>query len=148
MPSLDMAHVIRQASELGELILASREAKEYVRWKAALARDARAQTLIRRFQAKKREYEDVMRYGRYHPDYSRVVEETRALKRELDELETVSRFRQAEARLDALLYEVSKTIAHAVSPNIKVPGNNPVAGLGCGSSGCGGGCGSGGCCAT
>lgn len=148
MPSLDMAHVIREATELGELILASREAKEYVRWKAALARDARAQELIRRFQEKKREYEDVMRYGRYHPDYGRVVEETRALKRELDKLETVSRFREAEARLDELFYAVSKTLAHAVSPSIKVPGNNPFAGWGCGSCGCAGGCASGGCCAT
>lgn len=65
----------------------------------------------------------------------------------MDEVESVKRFRQAEAALDEMLHSVSSTIAYAVSQSVKVPSNSSnTEGGSCSSGGCssGGGC-SGGC---
>jgi cell fate (sporulation/competence/biofilm development) regulator YlbF (YheA/YmcA/DUF963 family) len=58
------------------------------------------------------------------------------VQKRLEQIEAVRRFKEAEERLDDLLYTISTTIAHAVSDTIKVPSNNPLPGAGsCGSGG-------------
>ena len=54
------------------------------------------QRKIREFVKKKEEYEEVQRFGKYHPDYKKVSQEIRKLKREMDLDENVANFRRAE----------------------------------------------------
>lgn len=85
-----------------------------------LKQDTVAQQLIRQFEQKKEAYEEVERFGRYHPDYSKVLKETRLLKREIDLNESVAAFKVAERKLQALLDQVAETLAFAVSKDIVV----------------------------
>lgn len=139
-----MAQLLDEAGQLSELICRSETMARYITCKKALEQDQEAQRKISAFQIKKNEYEEVQRFGKWHPDFERVTKETRKLKRELDQLEVVSRFKEAEFKLEELLFEVSKIIAGAVSGDIKVPSDHPLLSLGGG--GCGTGCGTGGSC--
>lgn len=144
--TLDMSAVLKEAYELGDWIKASAETADYLYWKLAMEKDERAQTLIRELQSKKERFEECQRFGHFHPDYHAALDEVKKVQDKLDEVESVRRFKEAEERLDDLLYEVSRTIANAVSETIKVPSNKLVpTGGGCSSGGgCSGGCGCGG----
>jgi cell fate (sporulation/competence/biofilm development) regulator YlbF (YheA/YmcA/DUF963 family) len=87
-------------------------------------------------------YEEVQRFGKYHPDYDKVSTEIRQVKREIDLLPSISAFKKAEKELEALLNEISEVIARTVSDTIKVPTGNPFFD----NMSCSGGCGSGGGC--
>ncbi|MBO8163182.1 MAG: YlbF family regulator [Brevibacillus sp.] len=136
--TLDMAVLIDEAYLLARMINESQEVAEYLEAKQRMEQDAEAQRLRRLFEQKKEQYEEVQRFGKYHPDFTRISAEVREAKRALEMLDSVQAFKRAENRLDDLLYEVSRTIADAVSTSIKVPSNNPfleAKSAGCGSGG-------------
>ncbi len=124
------------------MIVESDVADEYRRAFWRLKQDRRAQQLIARFVKLKERYEEVQRFGKYHPDYRDVMKEVREAKRELDLHETVAAFKEAEKAMQELLDEISVLIGKAVSEHVKVPTGNPYF-L---SAGCSGGCGAGGSC--
>lgn len=137
--SIDITELLAETDHLARLIVNSEEAKQY-RWcKEQLAKDKEAQRLIKRFKQYKEQYEEVERFGKYHPDYQRIKKEMREAKRELDLHESVHQFKKAERELENILNEVSKIVAYAVSDQIKVPTGNPFWDtIGCGGGGCGG----------
>jgi cell fate (sporulation/competence/biofilm development) regulator YlbF (YheA/YmcA/DUF963 family) len=137
-----MSTVILGAYELGDRINSSAEVADYLYWKEKLNRDAQAQALIRAFSRKKELFGEATRFGRFHPDYNRAMEEAELAREELESRETVRCFKAAEERLDELLYDISKTIAFAVSETIKVPSNQLQPEGGCSSGNCssGGSC--------
>ncbi|MBO8171278.1 MAG: YlbF family regulator [Bacillaceae bacterium] len=137
-----MAEILGKAHDLATLICQSDVMDHYMSCKKALENDKEAQKKISDFQIKKEQYEEVQRFGRWHPDYQRVTRETREFKRELDSMEVIARFKKAEFELEKLLHSISKTIATAVSDQIKVPSDHPL--LNMESAGCG--CGTGGSC--
>lgn len=145
---LDFMGILSSAQDIADMILASEEMKTYIQSKQALAHDEEAQQKIRAFQRVKIQYEEVERFGKYHPDYSRVNEEVRLMRRELQTMPAVRAFKKAESAMDDLLYHVCRTIADGVSETIKVPSDNPLYQLGgsCSTGGCGtgGSCGCGG----
>ncbi len=142
--TIDLEAILEETDELNRLILHSEEVKRYRMCKAEMEQDAEAQRLIRDFNRKKESFEDVERFGKYHPDYQRIRREVREMKRSLDMNEKVARFKDAENELAAMLAEISKIIAYSVSTTIKVPTGNPFfdegAAGGCGSGGCSGRC--------
>ncbi|MBP1950631.1 Cell fate regulator YlbF, YheA/YmcA/DUF963 family (controls sporulation, competence, biofilm development) [Virgibacillus subterraneus] len=104
--------------------------------------DDEAQRLIKAFKDTKGHYEDVQRFGRYHPDYNQIMKEVRSTKREMDMNDKVAAFKIAERNLQKLLDEVSEYIALSVSDDIKAPKDGAAlsdggCGCGSGSSGCG-----------
>ena len=138
LDTADMTQLILESYELSAMINQSREVSEYLQAKRRMEEDGEVQRLLALFAKKKEQYEDVQRFGKYHPDYNDISKEVRELKRKIEAMETVQAFKQAEDRLDELLYQVSRTIADAVSETIKVPSNNPfleVRNSGCGSGG-------------
>lgn len=140
--TLDTVAILQIACEIGDMINASREVHEYLRWKHEIEQDERIQRLIEQFDKAKQKFKECERFGHYHPDYHRALEETRRFERQLEQFEAVRKFKQAEDALDDLLYTVSLTIARAVSDDIKVPSNDPLPTVGCGSGGrCSGNCG-------
>lgn len=52
------------------------------------------QTLIQQFTAMKERYEEVQRFGKYHPDYTTVSMKMRELKRSVDLHDKVAAFKE------------------------------------------------------
>lgn len=145
--SNDLTNILLETDQLARLIVQSEEAKQFQLTKKNLAQDMEAQKLIKEFIEKKEQYEEVERFGKFHPDYKRIKTEMREAKRRLDLNAQVAQFKKAERELENILNDVSKIIANAVSEQIKVPTGNPFWDTqGCGGKGCGkGGCASGAC---
>jgi cell fate (sporulation/competence/biofilm development) regulator YlbF (YheA/YmcA/DUF963 family) len=138
LEAADMTQLIMESHELSTMINQSREVSEYLLAKRHMEADEEAQRLLALFEKKKAQYEDVQRFGKYHPDFNHISKEVRELKRTIELMDSVQAFKRAEDKLDELLYQVSTTIAHAVSDTIKVPSNNPfleAKGSGCGTGG-------------
>ncbi|WP_400163943.1 YlbF family regulator [Brevibacillus sp. TJ4] len=138
LETTDTTQLILESYELSSMINQSREVSEYLLAKRRMEEDGEVKRLMSLFAKKKEQYEDVQRFGKYHPDYNHISAEVRDLKRTIESMEVVQAFKQAENQLDELLYQVSRTIADAVSNSIKVPSNNPfleVKSSGCGSGG-------------
>ncbi|MBU9711242.1 YlbF family regulator [Evansella tamaricis] len=135
--------VLQQAYDFGELITSSEIFHKYIDAKVILENDSEAQKLIQQFTELKEKYEEVQRFGKYHPDFSEVTKNVREMKRIVDTNITIAEFKKSENELYQLLVEVSQIIAKAVSPQIKVPTGNPFFDS---ATSCSGGCGSGGSC--
>ncbi|WP_243289992.1 YlbF family regulator [Bacillus sp. FJAT-47783] len=134
--------LLDQADMLAKMILRSEIAEHYRRSLYKLEQDKEAQRIIEQFKKTKDLYEDVMRFGKYHPDYKVISKNMREIKRELDLNERVAEFKKAERGLQQLLDEISMYIGRSVSEHIKVPTGNPYFD----ATPCGSGCGSGGSC--
>ncbi|MDS8771844.1 YlbF family regulator, partial [Streptococcus pneumoniae] len=70
-------------------------------------------------------YEEVQRFGKYHPDYKRVMKQIRVDKRRLDLNEKVAELRLAENELQDLMDQVSFILGRSVSEAVKIPSSNP-----------------------
>jgi cell fate (sporulation/competence/biofilm development) regulator YlbF (YheA/YmcA/DUF963 family) len=140
--SIDQAALLEGSLALADMVSKS-DAAEYYRYtKHVLESDKQAQKMISRFSEMKDKYEEVQRFGKYHPDFHTVSSDVRKLKRELDFQENIANFKKAEKELEKLLIECSQILAYSVSQHIKVPTGNPFFD----ESSCSGGCGSGGSC--
>ncbi|HIS28203.1 MAG TPA: YlbF family regulator [Candidatus Avamphibacillus intestinigallinarum] len=138
--TLEYVEILDEAEALGQMILQSEEMKKYEEAKYSLDVDKEAQMRIQAFNDIKEHYEDVQRFGRYHPDYNQIMRDVRKVKREMDMDEKVAQFKVAERQLQGLLDEICGILARNVSEQIK----SPVSGAALTDSGCG--CGSGGSC--
>ncbi|WP_369888548.1 regulatory iron-sulfur-containing complex subunit RicF [Bacillus halotolerans] len=141
--TMESVRLQSEAQQLAEMILQSETAVNYRNCYKRLQEDEEAGRIIRSFIKIKEQYEDVQRFGKYHPDYREISRKMREIKRELDLNDKVADFKKAETELQSILDEISVEIGTAVSEHIKVPTGNPYFD---GLSSCGGGCGSGGGC--
>lgn len=134
--------VIDGAEELSDMLLRSEAVETYRQAYERVYSNSDLRKAIINFNTMKERYEEVQRFGRYHPDYKTVMKEIRLQKRALDLREEVAALRLAENDVQALLDEIGAMLGHSVSEAVKVPAGD---GLFTNSS-CGGGCGSGGSC--
>jgi cell fate (sporulation/competence/biofilm development) regulator YlbF (YheA/YmcA/DUF963 family) len=133
---LDMSAVLIHAYDMGDMINSSAEVADYLYWKTAVENSVEVKELQALFLKKKELFEECERFGHYHPSYHEAMAQVNEVQERLEQIEAVRRFKEAEERLDDLLYTISTTIAHAVSDTIKVPSNNLLPGAGsCGSGG-------------
>ncbi|WEZ09784.1 YlbF family regulator [Priestia flexa] len=135
--------LLDESDELANMVLHSDVAEHYRECLNRLNKDTEAQKLIAEFGKMKEQYEDVQRFGKYHPDYKSITKQMRDIKRSVDLQHTIAAFKKAENELQKLLDEISVIIGQSVSEHIKVPTGNPFFDTG---SSCGGGCGAGGSC--
>ncbi|KMY45107.1 regulator [Bacillus sp. FJAT-27916] len=141
LATIETVEIMDHAERLAQEIIQSEVGLHYLDSLKKMRLDQAAQEKIRTFNSMKDSYEEVQRFGRYHPDYRTVTKAIREAKREMDLHPSIIEYKQAENHLQQLLDEVSVLIGHSVSPHIKVPTGNPFF-----ESSCGGGCGSGGSC--
>lgn len=141
----ERVELLEHAENLAKKILQSDVAEHYRQCLYKLHSNEEAQRKIRYFAGLKEKYEEVQRFGKYHPDYKQVMGQIRGAKREVDLDPLVAAFKLAENDLQALLDEVSILLGGAVSKHIKVPTGNLFFDTLSGS-GCSGGCGTGGSC--
>ncbi|MGI8314002.1 YlbF family regulator [Halobacillus mangrovi] len=142
LATMEIVDLLDRSEMIGQMVMNSDTMQHYNQAKYELENDAEAQKLIKNFNNMKEHYEDVQRFGRYHPDYSSIMKQVRSVKREMDMHEKVAQFKKAERNLQKLLDEISENVAFSVSEQIKVPKN----GMALTDTGCSGGCGSGGSC--
>ncbi|MDQ0217198.1 YlbF family regulator [Peribacillus cavernae] len=143
LATMERINILQSAESLGQMVLQSEAGENYLLSLYKMRNDREAQQKIRSFSSLKELYEEVQRFGKYHPDYKRVNLEIREVKRAMDLHPTIAEFKKAETEIQSILDEISMKIGHAVSPQIKVPSGNPFFES---LSSCSGGCGSGGSC--
>lgn len=136
-------NILQESHQFSETILESDTFHKYVELKQQVQSNKEAQSMLRHFHGLKESYDEVQRFGKYHPDFKKITKDVREYKRELDTHPLIAEYKSAEKELEGLLNEVSQIIALAVSPEIKVPTGNPFFDQ---ASSCSGGCGSGGSC--
>jgi cell fate (sporulation/competence/biofilm development) regulator YlbF (YheA/YmcA/DUF963 family) len=139
--TMEIVDLLDTSEHIGQMVLQSDVMQEYHKAKKQVEEDKEAQRLISVFNNTKEQYEDVQRFGRYHPDYSMIMKSIRTTKREMDMNDSVAAFKVAERNLQGLLDEISQVVAFSVSEQVKVPKDGALltdSGCGCGS---GGGCG-------
>ncbi|MCT1904248.1 YlbF family regulator [Oceanobacillus sojae] len=136
--TMEYVDILDESELVGKMILQSDVMEQYQSAKKALDEDKEAQNLIRTFADVKEHYEDVQRFGRYHPDYYDIMKQVRSKKRDMDMHDKVAAFKIAERNLQKLLDEISQFVAESVSEQIKAPKDGAAltdSGCGCGSGG-------------
>lgn len=119
--TIEYAEILDRSEQLGKMIMESEVMEAYRQSKIALLEDKEAQKLIQAFADMKSHYDDIQRFGRYHPDYNIIMKKVRAAKREMDMNEKVAAFKMAERNVQRLLDEICLHVAQSVSSQIKVP---------------------------
>ncbi|MCM3769551.1 MULTISPECIES: YlbF family regulator [Priestia] len=143
LTTMRTVELLDESDHVANMVLQSDIAENYRQCLYRLKKDSHAQALIAEFMKIKEQYEDVQRFGKYHPDYKTITRQVRDVKRQVDLHATIATFKKAENELQKLLDEISVILGQAVSDHVKVPTGNPFFDTG---SSCGGGCGSGGSC--
>jgi cell fate (sporulation/competence/biofilm development) regulator YlbF (YheA/YmcA/DUF963 family) len=145
MMTSEWANIMDEGDSLTQMILSSEQIKQYKEAYYAVYTDDILKKQIASFTRLKEQYEDVQRFGKYHPDYQQVMKSIRLQKRALDMNERIATLKVAENDVQDLLDEVSLLIGKTVSESVKVPVSNPffAAASSCstGSCGTGGSCG-------
>lgn len=144
MMTSEWALILDEADELSRMVLSSEPAIALQKAHEAVYSNEQLVKEINQFQKMKDQYEDVQRFGKYHPDYHTIMKSIRAQKRKLDLDEHISALKLAENDFQDLLDEISLLIGKTVSEAVKVPVSNPF--FASSSSSCGTGCGTGGSC--
>ncbi|MEG0258502.1 MAG: YlbF family regulator [Lysinibacillus sp.] len=139
----EWATILDEADGLSAMILSSEPALALQQAYTKVYSDQQLVVAIKGFQKMKDQYEDVQRFGKYHPDYHTIMKSIRLQKRQLDMNEHIAALKLAENDFQDLLDEISLLIGKSVSEAVKVPVSNPFFAS---SSACGTGCGSGGSC--
>lgn len=142
--TLEHIDILDQTDSLIEKVKQSEVMKAYETSLYNLQMDHEAQQLIKAFSNIKNHYDDVQRFGRYHPDYQEIMTKVRSAKRKMDINEKVATFKIAERNIQRLLDDISEIVARSVSEDILVPKENALlsdAKCSTGSCGTGGSCG-------
>lgn len=136
--TLEYVEILDQSEILTAMILQSDIMRAYKDAYRSLQQNEEAQYLIKEFLKAKDLYEDVQRFGRYHPDYKDIMKTVRRTKRKMDMNNFVAAFKVAERNLQRFLDEISEYIAKSVSDHIMVPKDDlALTDGGCASGGCG-----------
>lgn len=117
--------ILDDIDELSDMIVQSKTYFQYKEAAQQLANDDEAHLLYQAFLKSKEKYDEVQRFGKYHPDYKQVMMETRQRKRAYEMLEVVMDHKSKEVELQQLIDEVVSKIAVAVSENVKIESGNP-----------------------
>ncbi|MFC4354346.1 YlbF family regulator [Chryseomicrobium palamuruense] len=141
----DWVQILEEVDELNHFVMNSEVVQIYYQAYHDVYSNTAVAQVVKEFTKLKEQYEEVQRFGKYHPDYSTINKQIRLKKREMDLLPQVAELKAAENDVQDLLDELSLLIAHAVSKDIKVPVSNPFFQSATGS--CGTGCGTGSGCA-
>ncbi|WP_436943680.1 YlbF family regulator [Staphylococcus xylosus] len=132
--------VLDEIEALSDKILESRLYQEYREAEQALADNDEAHLLYQAFLKSKDKYDEIMRFGKYHPDYQSVMLDTRKRKRAYEMLPVIMNHKQKEVALQELIDQVIVKIAYAVSENVKIEAGNPFFQKDAGGCATGGSC--------
>lgn len=72
----DWVFILDEVDELSAMILSSKQAENLRLAKQAVYEDIELSAQIMAFQRLKDQYEDVQRFGKYHPDYNTIMKKS------------------------------------------------------------------------
>ncbi len=107
-----------------DLVDEIKEKKEYVRLlelKKIIDIDETIIILIKDFDQAKKKYDEISKYGKYHPDLKEVRMSLAKSKENLFKNVIISEYKQLEKEIQKVLDDISRKIALSVSPKIKYP---------------------------
>ncbi|MEJ7546450.1 YlbF family regulator, partial [Staphylococcus hominis] len=81
--------ILDEIEDLSDMIVQSKVYFNYREAQKKLKQDDEAHLLYQAFLKSKERYDEVMRFGRYHPDYQNVMLDTRRRKRAYEMLPNV-----------------------------------------------------------
>ncbi|WP_010631050.1 YlbF family regulator [Sporolactobacillus vineae] len=134
--------LLDETDQLASMVIRSDVYQRYLASRSQVARSETAQHLIRQFKDTREKYDEVQRFGRYHPDFKRVIHLMMDVKRQLDMNPLIAEYKRSETDLNDLLGKISLQFARSVSDEIMVPTGDPFFDkLNHGGCGAGGKCG-------
>lgn len=107
-----------------ELVDEIKQEKSYLRLlelKSIIASNEDLKNLIATFNKVKIKYDDVIKYGKYHPDLKKVQQELSKTKEILYSNDIISEYKKVEKEIQKNLDLISSEIAKSVSNKIKHP---------------------------
>ncbi|MCI2773319.1 YlbF family regulator [Staphylococcus petrasii] len=117
--------ILDDIDALSDMIVQSQLYHDYREAQERLNKDDEAHLMYQAFLKSKMKYDEVMRFGKYHPDYQNVMMDTRRRKRAYEMLPVVMDYKSKEVALQNLIDEVVSKIAFSVSENVKIEAGNP-----------------------
>jgi cell fate (sporulation/competence/biofilm development) regulator YlbF (YheA/YmcA/DUF963 family) len=129
--STEILEIENKCDELIRIIINSEIYSEYKYAKENLIYDKEAIELVGKFSELKEKYEEVQRFGKYHPDFTVIRKEMSEIKKLIDLNESITNFKKNEKNLQLLLDEIGVIIAESVSSNVKVVTENSLLSKGC-----------------
>lgn len=137
--TMENMSLLDETDQLASMVIQSDLYQQYLVCKDRVAQSETAQQRIRQFQEMREKYDEVQRFGRYHPDFKTVIRRMMEIKRELDLNPLIAEYKRAEKELNDLLGQISMQFARSVSDSIKVPTGDPffdrLHHVGCGAGG-------------
>lgn len=122
----EMIKIQELSEELAKDIIHSDLGQAFIKQKKLMQNDPLAQEKISLFLQEKERFEEINKYGKYHPDYKDSSKKIRVMKREMDMHPTIAAFKLVETEFESMLEEVSRVLGHSVSEKILIPSSNPL----------------------
>lgn len=113
--------IIECTYELVDELKSSTEYKRLLELKTVMEEDPLIIQLVEEFRKWNTTYEDVRKYGKYHPDLKRTQIAFSNAKKALYEHPVVAEYKRLEQNLQQLLDHISSAIATSISTKIKHP---------------------------
>ena len=115
------ANIINQTYELVDEIKENEIYIRLVELKHIIETDQDIVALVETFNKVKVKYEEVQKYGKYHPDLKKVSLELKDIKETLYTNGIIKEYKQLEKKLQRMLDDISRSVAQTVSHKIKHP---------------------------
>ncbi len=113
--------VLNLVYDLVDEIKSKKEYLKLMELKKIMDSDPYIVDLLHRFNKSKTKFEEVSKYGKYHPDLKIVQIELAQVKTEVFTNKVIQKYKQMEKELQKVLDDASRQIAQGVSPDIKYP---------------------------
>lgn len=113
--------LLESVYEFVDEIKSSDSYKRLLILKQTMEEDQELHLLLTAFQKVKVNYDEVSKYGKYHPDLKRVRKELSDVKQQVFTHPVIVEYKVLEKEIQSILNNASKEIADAVSGKIKHP---------------------------
>jgi len=113
--------ILDKTYSLVDEIKDSKEYKRMIELKTIIDNDNDLKELILAFNKIKAKYEEVQKYGKFHPDLKKTQMELSNKKESLYSHAIIKEYKELEKSLQKTLDNISKEIAKTVSDKIKHP---------------------------
>lgn len=141
MNTTETIEILDKIDIINEKIISSEPYQNFIRQSVTLEHDEVAQALIYKFNNLKIEFEEVSRFGKYHPDFSTKRRALNQAKKSLDMQDSVLEYRRAEYKLQEMLDEVLYEAGICISQHVNIVSDNPFFNASSGGCAAGGSCG-------
>lgn len=113
--------VLNLVYELVDEIKSKEEYTRLLELKKVMDSDPYIIKLLDDFKNSKKKFEEVSKYGKFHPDLKKVQLELSEIKTQVYTNKTIMEYKRLEKELQKILDNTSREIAESVSPTIKHP---------------------------